>query len=85
MTDKKGNSARLSLGLSELVQQEVNKILKGEQSVTGQVNFAHIADFAGDILIFLILLEILKCIGQLTLVPLVMFVHIKKTLNFSKI
>lgn len=39
VTDKKGNGTKLSPALSELVQREVNKILKGEQSRVEQVNF----------------------------------------------
>lgn len=53
MADKKGNGTRLSPtlspGLLELVQQEVNKIMKGEQSGAEQVNFRHIPKFAGNI------------------------------------
>lgn len=37
---------KLSHALFDLVQQEVNKLLKGKQFATKQVNFFHIHEFA---------------------------------------
>lgn len=56
--EKEGGGAKLSPTLSDLVQCEVSRILKGEQPE--QVNFAHISDFAGNICLILIL--ILACL-----------------------
>lgn len=47
MMEKKGNGTKLSPALTDLVQREVNKILKGEQYE--QVNFTHILEFASNI------------------------------------
>lgn len=54
---EEGNEGRKELTVSkwsptmiELIQQEVNKILKGKQTVESeQVNFAQVADFTGNI------------------------------------
>lgn len=44
---RRESSTKLSPVLYDLVQQEVNKILKGKQTTTKEVNFAHISEFAG--------------------------------------
>lgn len=49
VNEKRDNSDKLSPALSNLVQQEVNKILKGKQPALEQVNFAHISNFIGNI------------------------------------
>lgn len=47
LQEKKGGGTKLSPNLSDLVQREVKRILKREQSK--RVNFAHITNFAGNL------------------------------------
>lgn len=48
MIEKEGSNTCLSPELLDLVQQEVNKLLRKEQSGVEQVNFAHVQDFSGN-------------------------------------
>lgn len=75
MVEKKGNRTQLSPVLSDLMQWEVNKILKNEHSGVEQVNFAHILNFAGNIYSDPCILLIF---GLLILVLPVMYVAVKK-------